>query len=147
MLVVVLTITGAMAQKVTKDGSWSFCDYDNALIAFSSDDVRNLTRLEISWDNYDKTYGIFIEYKGDKSNLSVVYKPLPNDGGSTGYLYTGTDRISNAKVSVITKRKLSEYVNGKGLSRKDLNITKDGIMVIYIKNKHTISIAPLLKEK
>ena len=133
-----------MAQEVVVDGKWKICTYKNAEMCFSETRRFSLSELEIGYDGYNRTYNIFIEYNGSKSNLEVVRKSMPNDGdnisGNT-YLYEGRDRIGGSKVMVTSGKKLGDYVSGKGLTHRNARI-EDGIMIMFIQNQHVISIIP-----
>lgn len=79
----------------------------------ADNDMKHWTqKLEISYDGSDKTYGIYINVRGDIINLGVKYK----SSGKESYTYEGTDRVTGRKVVVVTKQKLSWYLNNNGVS-------------------------------
>ena len=93
-------------------GNVRLCNYERGCLITDNDMKHWTQKLEISYDGSDKTYGIYINVRGDIINLGVKYK----SSGTESYTYEGTDRVTGRKVVVVTKQKLSWYLNNNGVS-------------------------------
>lgn len=96
-------------------------------------------KLEISYDGSDKTYGIYINVRGDIINLGVKYK----SSGTESYTYEGTDRVTGRKVVVVTKQKLSWYLNNNGVSSHTEVKSPKGIVVTVPSTYTVFSVVPI----
>lgn len=96
-------------------------------------------KREISYDGSDKTYGIYINVRGDIINLGVKYK----SSGKESYTYEGTDRVTGRKVVVVTKQKLSWYLNNNGVDSHTEVESPKGIIVTVPATYTVFSVIPI----
>lgn len=102
--------------------------------------MKNWTqKLEISYDGSDKTYGIYINVRGDVINLGVKFK----SSGKESYTYEGTDRVTGRKVVVVTKQKLSWYLNNNGVESHTEVESPKGIIVTVPATYTVFSVVPI----
>ena len=84
-------------------------------------------KLEISYDGSDKTYGIYINVRGDIINLSVKYK----SSGKESHTYEGIDRITGRNNGVASH---TEVESPKGII-VTVPSTYTVFSIVPIKNK------------
>lgn len=106
-------------------GNVRLCNYERGCLITDNDMSIGTQKLEISYDGSDKTYGIYINVRGDIINLGVKYK----SSGTESYTYEGTDRVTGRKVVVVTKQKLSWYLNNNGVDSHTEIESPKGIIV------------------
>lgn len=124
---------------VLVSGSIRLCNYEKACLITDSDMKFWTQALEISYDSSDKYYGIYIKCHGDIINLAVKYV----HGSEGAYVYEGYDRITNREVVVVTKQKLSSYLNNNGVnSHLEVN-SEDGIIVTAPATYTVFSLCPI----
>lgn len=105
--------------------------------------MKNWTqKLEISYDGSDKTYGIYINVRGDIINLSVKHK----SSGKESHTYEGIDRVTRRKVVVVTKQKLSSYLNNNGVASHTEVESPKGIIVTVPSTYTVFSVIPIKNE-
>ena len=127
---------------VLVDGKIRLCNYEKGCLITSKDTKHWTEKLEISYDGYDKTYGIYIKVSGDIINLSVKYK----SAGEESYVYEGEDRITGRRAVVTTKQKWSLYLNNNGVnSHKEVESSK-GIIVAIPSTYTVLSVVPIKNE-
>ena len=106
----------------------------------TDNDMKHWTqKLEISYDGSDKTHGIYINVRGDIINLGVKYK----SNGKETFTYEGTDRVTGQKVIVITKQKLSSYLNNNGVASHTEVESSKGIIVTVPATYTVFSVVPI----
>ena len=131
--------SASSAKGVVVDGKVRFCTYQKGCL-ITSNELKNWTqRLEISYNGYDKTYGIYIKVRGDIINLSVKYKST----GKESYTYEGEDRITGRRAVVVTKQKLSSYLNNNGVSSHTDVESSKGIIVTIPSTYTVFSVVPI----
>lgn len=115
------------------------CNYESGCL-ITGNQVKHWTqKLEISYDSSYKTYGIYINVQGDVINLEVKYK----SSGNESYTYEGVDRVTGRKVVVVTKQKLSSYLNNNGVNSHTEVESQNGI-IITVPSTYTIfSVVPI----
>lgn len=120
-------------------GNVRLCTYERACLITGNDMKHWIQELEISYNGYDKTYGIYIKVQGDIINLSVRHK----GSGKESYSYEGTDRITGRKVVVITRQKLSSYLNNNGVDSHTEVEGPKGILVTVPATYTVFSVVPI----
>ncbi len=124
---------------VLVSGNVRLCTYERGCL-ITDNDMKNWTqKLEISYDGSDKTYGIYINVRGDVINLGVKYK----SSGKESYTYEGTDRVTGRKVVVVTKQKLSWYLNNNGVESHTEIESPKGIIVTVPATYTVFSVVPI----
>lgn len=124
---------------VLVSGNVQLCTYERGCLITDNDMKHWTQKLEISYDGSDKTYGIYIKVQGDIINLAVKYQSSSKES----YTYIGIDRITGRKVVVVTKQKLSTYLNNSGVdSHLDVESPK-GIIVTIPATYTVFSIVPI----
>ena len=120
-------------------GNVRLCNYERGCL-ITDNDIKHWTqKLEISYDGSDKTYGIYINVRGDIINLGVKYK----SSGTESYTYEGTDRVTGRKVVVVTKQKLSWYLNNNGVDSHTEVESPKGIIVTVPATYTVFSVVPI----
>ena len=120
-------------------GNVRLCNYERGCL-ITDNDIKHWTqKLEISYDGSDKTYGIYINVRGDIINLGVKYK----SSGIESYTYEGTDRVTGRKVVVVTKQKLSWYLNNNGVDSHTEVESPKGIIVTVPATYTVFSVVPI----
>ena len=120
-------------------GNVRLCNYERGCL-ITDNDIKHWTqKLEISYDGSDKTYGIYINVRGDIINLGVKYK----SSGTESYTYEGTDRVTGRKVVVVTKQKLSWYLNNNGVDSHTEVESPKGIIVTLPPFFSIVEICPI----
>ena len=120
-------------------GNVRLCNYERGCL-ITDNDIKHWTqKLEISYDGSDKTYGIYINVRGDIINLGVKYK----SSGTESYTYEGTDRVTGRKVVVVTKQKLSWYLNNNGVDSHTEVESPKGIIVTVPATYTVFSVIPI----
>ena len=112
-------------------GNVRLCNYERGCLITDND--------MISYDGSDKTYGIYINVRGDIINLGVKYK----SSGKESYTYEGTDRVTGRKVVVVTKQKLSWYLNNNGVDSHTEVESPKGIIVTVPATYTVFSVIPI----
>lgn len=120
-------------------GNVRLCTYERGCLITDNDMKHWTQKLEISYDGSDKTYGIYINVRGDIINLGVKYK----SSGTESYTYEGTDRVTGRKVVVVTKQKLSWYLNNNGVSSHTEVESPKGIVVTVPSTYTVFSVVPI----
>ena len=120
-------------------GNVRLCNYERGCLITDNDMKHWTQKLEISYDGSDKTYGIYINVRGDIINLGVKYK----SSGTESYTYEGTDRVTGRKVVVVTKQKLSWYLNNNGVSSHTEVESPKGIVVTVPSTYMVFSVVPI----
>ena len=120
-------------------GNVRLCNYERGCLITDNDMKHWTQKLEISYDGSDKTYGIYINVRGDIINLGVKYK----SSGTESYTYEGTDRVTGRKVVVVTKQKLSWYLNNNGVSSHTEVESPKGIVVTVPATYTVFSVVPI----
>lgn len=127
---------------VLVSGKVHLCDYERGCF-ISGNDIKYMTdELEISYDGYDKTYGIYVRVRGSIINLSVKYK----NGSEEAYTYEGIDRVTERNVVVVTKQKLSTYLNNFGVKYPTEIKSSKGIIVTIPSTYTVFSIVPIMNQ-
>ncbi|WP_288155708.1 hypothetical protein [Phocaeicola sartorii] len=150
VLSVFIMLIGAFANvqgqnSVTSDkgvlvhGNVRLCNYERGCLITDNDMKHWTQKLEISYDGSDKTYGIYINVQGDVINLGVKYK----SSGKESYTYEGADRMTGRKVVVVTKQKLSWYLNNNGVSSHTEVESPKGIIVTIPATYTVFSVVPI----
>ena len=124
---------------VLVSGNVRLCNYERGCLITDNDMKHWTQKLEISYDGSDKTYGIYIKAQGDIINLSVKYK----SSGKESYVYEGTDRITGKRVVVVTKQKLSTYLDNNGVESHTEVESPKGIIVTIPSTYTVFSIVPI----
>ncbi len=124
---------------VLVSGNVRLCTYDKACLITDNQMKFWTQKLEISYDGYDKTYGIYVKVQGDIINLSVKY----SERGAESYTYKGVDRMTGRNVSVITKQKLSSYLNNNGVDNLSDIESSEGLIVTVPSTYTVFSIVPI----
>lgn len=124
---------------VLTSGSVQLCNYERGCLITDNDMKHWTQKLEISYDGSDKTYGIYINVRGDIINLGVKYK----SSGKESYTYEGTDRVTGRKVVVVTKQKLSWYLNNNGVESHTEVESPKGIIVTVPATYTVFSVVPI----
>lgn len=120
-------------------GNVRLCTYERGRLITDNDIKCWTQKLEVSYDGSGKTYGIYIKVQGDIINLAVKYQC----SGKESYTYEGTDRVTGRKVVVVTKPKLSTYLNNSGVdSHLDVESPK-GIIITVPATYTVFSIVPI----
>lgn len=140
------TFTNVQGQNsVTSDkgvlvsGNVRLCNYEKGCLITDNDMKHWTQKLEISYDSSDKTYGIYISVRGDIINLAVKYKSSVTES----YTYEGTDRVTGRKIVVVTKQKLSWYLNNNGASSHTEVESPKGIIVTVPATYTVFSVVPI----
>lgn len=120
-------------------GNVRLCNYERGCLITDNDMKHWTQKLEISYDGSDKTYGIYINVRGDIINLGVKYK----SSGTESYTYEGTDRVTGRKVVVVTKQKLSWYLNNNGVDSHTEVESPKGIIVTVPATYTVFSVVPI----
>lgn len=120
-------------------GNVRLCNYERGCLITDNDMKHWTQKLEISYDGSDKTYGIYINVRGDIINLGVKYK----SSGKESYTYEGTDRVTGRKVVVVTKQKLSWYLNNNGVDSHTEVESPKGIIVTVPATYTVFSVIPI----
>ena len=120
-------------------GNVRLCNYERGCLITDNDMKHWTQKLEISYDGSDKTYGIYINVRGDIINLGVKYK----SSGTESYTYEGTDRVTGRKVVVVTKQKLSWYLNNNGVDSHTEVESPKGIIVTVPATYTVFSVIPI----
>ena len=120
-------------------GNVRLCNYERGCLITDNDMKHWTQKLEISYDGSDKTYGIYINVRGDIINLGVKYK----SSGTESYTYEGTDRVTGRKVVVVTKQKLSWYLNNNGVDSHTEVASPKGIIVTVPATYTVFSVVPI----
>lgn len=120
-------------------GNVRLCNYERGCLITDNDMKHWTQKLEISYDGSDKTYGIYINAQGDIINLGVRYK----SSGKETFTYEGIDRITGRKVVVVTKQKLSSYLNNNGVSSHIEVKSSKGIVVTVPSTYTVFSVVPI----
>jgi len=134
-----LSSSGTANNGVLVSGDVRLCNYERACLITSSDLKFWTQRLEISYDGSCKTYGIYVQAQGDIINLSVMYK----NSGKESYVYEGIDRVTDRKVVVVTKQKLSTYLKNNGVESHTEVESPKGIIVTVPSTYTVFSIVPI----
>lgn len=120
-------------------GNVRLCNYERGCLITDNDMKHWTQKLEISYDGSDKTYGIYINVRGDIINLGVKHK----SSGTESYTYEGTDRVTGRKVVVVTKQKLSWYLNNNGVDSHTEVASPKGIIVTVPATYTVFSVVPI----
>lgn len=120
-------------------GNVRLCTYERGCLITDNDMKHWTQKLEISYDGSDKTYGIYIGVRGDIINLGVKYK----SSGKESHTYEGTDRVTGRKVVVVTKHKLSWYLNNNGVDSHTEVESPKGIIVTVPATYTVFSVVPI----
>ena len=131
--------TSSPQSGVIVSGNVRLCDYERGCLITDNDMKHWTQKLEISYDGYDKTYGIYVKVQGDIINLSVKY----SEGDHGSYIYKGYDRMTNRNVTIVTKQKLSSYLNNNGVSLPEDVQSEKGIIVAIPSTYTVFSIVPI----
>ena len=123
-------------------GNVRVCNYEKGCLIADNGMKHWTQKLEISYDGSDKTYGIYINVRGDIINLSVKYK----SSGKESHTYEGIDRITGRKVVVVTKQKLSSYLNNNGVASHTEVESPKGIIVTVPSTYTVFSVIPIKNE-
>ena len=127
---------------VLVSGNVRLCNYEKGCL-IAGNGMKNWTqKLEISYDGSDKTYGIYINVRGDIINLSVKHK----SSGKESHTYEGIDRVTRRKVVVVTKQKLSSYLNNNGVASHTEVESPKGIIVTVPSTYTVFSVIPIKNE-
>lgn len=127
---------------VLVSGNVRLCNYEKGCL-IAGNGMKNWTqKLEISYDGSDKTYGIYINVRGDIINLSVKHK----SSGKESHTYEGIDRVTRRKVVVVTKQKLSSYLNNNGVTSHTEVESPKGIIVTVPSTYTVFSVIPIKNE-
>ncbi len=127
---------------VLVSGNVRLCNYEKGCL-ITGNGMKNWTqKLEISYDGTDKTYGIYINVRGDIINLSIKYK----SSGKESHTYEGIDRVTGRKVVVVTKQKLSSYLNNNGVASHTEVESPKGIIVTVPSTYTVFSVVPIKNE-
>ena len=124
---------------VLVSGNVRLCNYERGCLITDNDMKHWTQKLEISYDGSDKTYGIYIGVRGDIINLGVKYK----SSGKESHTYEGTDRVTGRKAIVVTKQKLSTYLNNNGVASHTEVESSKGIVVTVPSTYTVFSVVPI----
>lgn len=120
-------------------GNVRLCNYERGCLITENGMKHWTQKLEVSYDGSDKTYGIYINVRGDIINLGVKYK----SSGKESYLYEGIDRMTGRKVVVITKQKLGTYLNNNGVASHTEVESVKGIVITVPSTYTVFSVVPI----
>ncbi len=124
---------------VLVSGSIRLCTYERACLITDNDMKLWTDILEVSYDSSVKSYGVYIKCHGDIINLDVKYK----EGGAGAYTYEGADRMTGRRVVVVTKQKLSSYLNNNGVGHPSEVESPKGIIVTIPSTYTVFSVVPI----
>lgn len=138
-------IQGKMTEK-TQVLSWlTFTSYPKAYL-FSDEDNKHPVECEIAYNSTTGLYSVYVKDNNVVRNCDVRYHSATpsEDGANTMYMYTGTNLVSNERVVITTRTKLSLYTKNCGFRNVQEANFYEGILLMFPGQFVMLSLTPVV---